>query len=121
MATASLTSACAVTDTTATEAIVGTWKRVGGELRCQEYLPGGVFKEWWRGDSADTHYQAGTWSVNEGQVEVLVLDSDALAPQTTSFATIESLGYGSLVLRGSGGETARYERVAVGVDGPCTP
>ena len=122
MAMASLTGGCAVTDVGASEALIGTWKRAGQELRCQQYLPNGVFKQWWRtGDGDSTRYQAGIWQVNDGRIDIEVLDGDGIAPRSKIYMTIESLGYGSLVVRGDDGKTASYERVSLGVDGPCRP
>lgn len=122
MATASLLSGCALTDAGASETLVGTWKRAGGELRCQQYLPNGVFKQWWRtGDGDGTRYQAGMWRVDGGRIEIEVLDGDGVAPRSSLFMTIESLGYGSLVVRGDDGATATFERDALGVEGPCAP
>ena len=122
MATASMVAGCAVTDTSAAEVLVGTWKRAGGELRCQQSLPSGVFKQWWRtGDGDGTRYQAGMWQVNDGRIEIEVLDGDGIAPRSSVFMTIESLSYGSVAVRGDDGATATYERISLGVDGPCAP
>ena len=122
MATASLATGCAVTDASASGTLLGTWKRVGGELRCQQYLPTGVFKQWWRtGEGDGARYQAGMWQVNDGRIEIEVLDGDGIAPRSSVFMTLESLSYGSMAVRGDDGANATYERVSLTVDGPCAP
>ena len=124
MATATLVSGCAMVDPVASETLIGTWNRVGGELRCQQYLANGVFKQWWRtGDGDGTQYQAGTWTVNEGRIEIAILDGDGTGAgaSTSTFFTIESLSYGSMALKTDDGSASSYERASLGVDGPCKP